>query len=200
MKKRLRILIALPSDILRIGFATILKNYMSIDVLVFEVSDMFNLKEQLIINKPDLLIIEPSSIGMFKLDKIRRQAQNSNLKIAALLTGMVDHRILLPYDVAISVFDTTKVIEKKILSLKIKNTEKDDNQRQELSSREKEIVICIVKGMSNQQIADELFLSKYTIMAHRRNIASKLQIHSTAGLTIYAIVNKLVDINEVKNL
>ena len=133
------------------------------------------------------------------MDKIRKHAQNNNLKIIALLNNIVEHRVLLPYDLVISIFDTTKVIEKKILSLKIKTDDKDD-AKQELSSREKEIVICIVKGMSNQQIADELFLSKYTIMAHRRNIASKLEIHSTAGLTIYAIVNKLVDINEVKNL
>jgi len=199
MKKRLRILIALPSDILRIGFVTILKREVSLDFLIFEVSDMCNLKEQLIINRPDILILEPTNIGMFKLDKIRKHSQNSDLKIIALLNNIVDHKMLLSYDLAISIFDTANVIEKKLLSLKFKNDDKEDN-KQELSSREKEIVICIVKGMSNQQIADELFLSKYTVMAHRRNIASKLQIHSTAGLTIYAIVNKLVDINDVKNI
>ena len=199
MKKRLRILIALPSDILRIGFVTILKREVSLDFLIFEVSDMCNLKEQLIINRPDILILEPTNIRMFKLDKIRKHSQNSDLKIIALLNNIVDHKMLLSYDLAISIFDTANVIEKKLLSLKFKNDDKEDN-KQELSSREKEIVICIVKGMSNQQIADELFLSKYTVMAHRRNIASKLQIHSTAGLTIYAIVNKLVDINDVKNI
>lgn len=66
-----------------------------------------------------------------------------------------------------------------------------------LSDREKEIVICITKGMSNKGIADTLFISVNTVTTHRRNISSKLQIHTTAGLVIYAIANKLVDINDV---
>jgi regulator of cell morphogenesis and NO signaling len=53
--------------------------------------------------------------------------------------------------------------------------------------------------MTNKQIADELRLSTHTVITHRRNISAKLQIHSTAGLTIYAIVNKLVELDEVKN-
>lgn len=67
-----------------------------------------------------------------------------------------------------------------------------------LSEREKDIVICIVQGMTNQEIADHLFISFNTVITHRRNIARKLQIHSSAGLTIYAIVNNLVDISNVK--
>ena len=49
--------------------------------------------------------------------------------------------------------------------------------------------------MSNKEIANSLFISLNTVITHRRNIARKLQIHSVAGLTIYAIVNKLVDIS-----
>lgn len=71
--------------------------------------------------------------------------------------------------------------------------------RQEaLSSREKEIIRCVVKGMTNKQIAEALFISAHTVITHRRNIAAKLQIHSAAGLTIYAIVNKLVDLSEIQ--
>ena len=66
-----------------------------------------------------------------------------------------------------------------------------------LSDREKDIVICITKGMSNKEIADTLFISVNTVTTHRRNISGKLQIHTTAGLVIYAIANKLVDINDV---
>ena len=68
-----------------------------------------------------------------------------------------------------------------------------------LSAREKEIIVCVVKGMTNKQIADALCISAHTVITHRRNIAAKLQIHSAAGLTIYAIVNKLVELNDVKN-
>ena len=67
-----------------------------------------------------------------------------------------------------------------------------------LSDREKDVIISVVQGMSNKEIADHLFISVNTVITHRRNIARKLQIHSPAGLTIYAIVNGLVDISSVK--
>lgn len=66
-----------------------------------------------------------------------------------------------------------------------------------LSDREKDIVICITKGMSNKEIADTLYISVNTVTTHRRNISGKLQIHTTAGLVIYAIANKLVNIDDV---
>ena len=67
-----------------------------------------------------------------------------------------------------------------------------------LSDREKDVIISLVQGMSNKEIADHLCISVNTVITHRRNIARKLQIHSPAGLTIYAIVNGLVDISSVK--
>ena len=67
-----------------------------------------------------------------------------------------------------------------------------------LSDREKDVIIALVQGMSNKEIADHLCISINTVITHRRNIARKLQIHSPAGLTIYAIVNGLVDISTVK--
>ncbi len=57
----------------------------------------------------------------------------------------------------------------------------------------------MVKGLTNKEIADCLCISTHTVITHRRNIASKLQIHSAAGLTIYAIVNKLVELSEIKD-
>ena len=67
-----------------------------------------------------------------------------------------------------------------------------------ISDREKEIVRCVARGLSNKEIADELCLSIHTVTTYRRNIASKLQIHSPAGLTIFAIINKLIDIRDIK--
>ena len=67
-----------------------------------------------------------------------------------------------------------------------------------LSDREKDVIISLVQGMSNKEIADHLCISVNTVITHRRNIARKLQIHSPAGLTIYAIINNLVDISSVK--
>jgi len=71
-----------------------------------------------------------------------------------------------------------------------------DNQ-EVLSDREKDVIVSLVQGMTNKEIADHLCISINTVITHRRNIARKLQIHSPAGLTIYAIVNNLVDISTV---
>lgn len=66
-----------------------------------------------------------------------------------------------------------------------------------LSDREREIVRLVVCGLPNKQIAGQLFISLNTVLTHRKNIARKLNIHSVAGLTIYAIVNKIVNIEEL---
>ena len=63
-----------------------------------------------------------------------------------------------------------------------------------LGEREKEIVRLIAKGKSNKEIADELFLSVHTVATHRKNIIAKTGIHSTAGLTIFAILHGLIEI------
>lgn len=76
--------------------------------------------------------------------------------------------------------------------------EANSSADEQLSDREKEVVACVARGLSNKDIADKLFLSVNTVTTHRRNIARKLHIHSAAGLAIYAIVNKLVALEDVK--
>lgn len=85
------------------------------------------------------------------------------------------------------------------MSLRISNmiNQKPDSDSM-LSDREKDVIVSLVQGMTNKEIADHLNISTNTVLTHRRNIARKLQIHSPAGLTIYAIVNNLVDISTVK--
>jgi len=75
---------------------------------------------------------------------------------------------------------------------------KTPNSGEVISDRERDVIIGVVQGMTNKEIADQLCISVNTVITHRRNIARKLQIHSPAGLTIYAIVNNLVDISSVK--
>lgn len=74
----------------------------------------------------------------------------------------------------------------------------DSEKNDTLSDREKDVLIGIAKGLSNKEIADKLCLSVHTVATHRRNISGKLQIHSMAGLIIYAIANKLINIEDVK--
>ncbi len=98
-----------------------------------------------------------------------------------------------------------KLVEQQLKkSGQIQYTDKSDNENTEkekletLSDREKDIIVCITKGMNNKEIADYLFLSVHTVTTHRRNISNKLQLHTTAGLIIYAIANKLVNIEDIR--
>ena len=84
------------------------------------------------------------------------------------------------------------------VSVKISKMISQSSNNEMLSDREKDVIISLVQGMSNKEIADHLCISINTVITHRRNIARKLQIHSPAGLTIYAIANNLVDISSVK--
>ena len=76
------------------------------------------------------------------------------------------------------------------------NEIQDDNNI--LSNREKEVIYHIAKGLTNKEIAEKLCLSIHTITTHRRNISTKLQIHSAAGLTIYALMNDIIKIQDIK--
>ena len=101
-------------------------------------------------------------------------------------------------------------IEDKILTPAVKKLERklqveggktvEKQAQEELSDREKDVLLALVNGLSNKEIADKLCISVHTVITHRKHISQKLNIHSTAGLTIYAIVNKLIDINELKTL
>lgn len=85
------------------------------------------------------------------------------------------------------------------VSVKISNMiSRTPTATETLSDRERDVIVSLVQGMTNKEIADHLCISINTVITHRRNIARKLQIHSAAGLTIYAIVNNLVDISSVK--
>ena len=75
----------------------------------------------------------------------------------------------------------------------------EDEEASKLSEREKDIVRLVAKGLTNKEIADKLFLSIHTVTTHRKNISAKLGIRTISGLTTYAILNGLVNIDEIKN-
>lgn len=90
-----------------------------------------------------------------------------------------------------------RILEQKVkendVSTRLSNMIKNAESTESVSEREKEIIICLVQGLSNKEIAAKLFISVNTVITHRRNISRKLQIRSLAGLTIYAIANNLID-------
>lgn len=77
-------------------------------------------------------------------------------------------------------------------------TEMDEPEREELSAREKEILVSVAQGLLNKEIADKHNISINTVITHRKNITRKTGIKTVAGLTAYAILNNLVDINSIE--
>ena len=196
MKRRIHIVVASPSHVIRVGLSTIFKKMSSLGADVAEIPDMTDMPRRLRSIKPDVLVVDVSQLGALACQSLRADISMPSLKIVAMLSQMTDAAVIKNFDASISLYDSSDVIRDKIVRLM---EEEVDESRQELSMREKEIICCVVKGMTNKQIADTLCLSAHTVMTHRRNIASKLSIHSTAGLTIYAIVNKLIELDEIKD-
>ncbi|MDE6290760.1 MAG: LuxR C-terminal-related transcriptional regulator [Muribaculaceae bacterium] len=77
------------------------------------------------------------------------------------------------------------------------NDEESDMLVDCMTEREKDILRCVARGLQNKEIADKLFISINTVTTYRRNISAKLNIHSPAGLTVFAILHRLVDINDL---
>ena len=196
----MKMAIAETSVIVRTGLALVLKRMQGMKILPIEVVSPDSLADCMRLHKPDVLIINPAFPGYFDIRKFREDPQHAGVKCIALLCSMGDNSILKYYDDTFSLYDDPEDMKEKLNRMLNLSGQEDGRGGQEvLSSREKEIVTCVVKGMTNKEIADALFLSTHTVITHRRNIARKLQIHSPAGLTIYAIVNKLVEIQDIKD-
>ncbi len=133
--------------------------------------------------------------------------RRSNNKLTSTLYGIYNHeewlrlhtqvedKIFVPAIRRLEQRSRQDAVTKNITTMVFKNGQDSGDA---LSDREKDVIVALVQGMSNKEIANHLFISINTVITHRRNIARKLQIHSSAGLTIYAIVNGLVDISTVK--
>ncbi len=197
-KELLKIAIAEPSVIIRSGITVVLKRIPGFRIQPFEITSIDTLKNYLHLHKPDILIINPAFWGNLDIAKLKEETENPKLVCLALISSVVDFGLLRSYNDTISIYDNVDQLKEKLE--KLFKTPLDDlsDETTSLSIREKEIISCIVKGLTNKEIAEELFLSTHTVISHRRNIARKLEIHSTAGLTIYAIVNKLVELDEIR--
>lgn len=199
MKFQDKILIAVAesSVIVRSGLVSVLKRLPDMEVEVVEVTSKDGIRHCMEMHTPQILIVNPQLEGWFDVDAFRQCYKQQDVKLVSLLCSMVDSSQLKGYDERVTLFDDMASLEKKITEL-LNIADEEEPDQDALSQREKEIVGCIVRGMTNKEIAEKLFISVHTVMTHRKNITRKLQIHSAAGLTIYAIVNKLVELSEVK--
>ena len=195
----LKIVIAESSVIIRSGLAVVLRRLPNLSVQPVEIATPESLTHYMQMHTPDIVIANPNFGGWFDLTTFKAAHEKSGIRYMALISSVTDPNMLKAYDGHFSICDDLDTIAAQINQiLHTEEPEEENGEQDVLSQREKEIVTCVVKGMTNKAIADKLFLSIHTIITHRRNIARKLQIHSPAGLTIYAIVNKFVALEDIK--
>ena len=178
MSTNIKIAIAESSAIIRCGLETLLKRLPGFRIQISEITAADCLTEGLRIYKPDILIMNPSIPGNFNLQHLKDECGCPDMKCFALLYNVSDPFLLRPYDDQISVYDSADELKHKLERL---NTEEVPPE----------------EGETNREIADRLYLSTHTVITHRRNIARKLQVHSASGLTVYAIVNKLIELKDL---
>jgi len=99
----------------------------------------------------------------------------------------------------ISIFDTKNRLSEKLSihlqHYKQKQTEKEETE--ELTPREKLILKHVALGLTNKEIAAKLYISTHTVISHRKNITRKLDIKTVSGLTVYAILNGIIKMEDI---
>lgn len=146
---------------------------------------------------PEIILINPSVLNTGDLNERNILTTKDNVAIVAICYLSYNEETLRNYDGSIGMFSTQEQIDKKMLSvLKTTSDKEQDDNSNELSARECEILTAVAKGKTNKEIADEFNLSIHTVISHRKNISHKLGINSIAGLTIYAVMNKLLDVED----
>lgn len=193
--KHITVLLLSAYPIVTSGLRAILSSVREATITTI-VTDADNAVRLIESHRPTAVIADPLMLSPAEIDELRRGEARSTafISISPIPLPPTASR---SFDAQILYNDSTDSIVAAILRCVAAGETSADGSR-ELSPREREVVVGIVKGLSNKEIAAEINVSVNTVMTHRRNIAAKLQIHSAAGLTIYAIVSKLVKIDEIK--
>lgn len=147
----------------------------------------------------DIVIINPAVIDYNERFDIRSifYSEENETTIVALTYASYDENVLRQYDESIGIYDSAARIVQKLHNA-IRENKENRSDLYELSTRERDILIAVAKGKTNKEIADEFNISIYTVISHRRNISRKLGISSISGLTVYAIMNKLIDVSSLQ--
>ncbi|WP_300506945.1 LuxR C-terminal-related transcriptional regulator [uncultured Duncaniella sp.] len=190
--RHVSIAIMMPSALASAGITAILRSVPDLPCSVAELRNESYL-EDLARIRPSLLIVDP--VSAVRWDAVKSPS-SSPVKIIAVLFQQMPKEQLRWFDDTVSIYDSVETIIETVK--RNIRTDDDDDKGKDLSPREKEVIVGIVKGLSNKEIASEMNVSVNTVMTHRRNIASKLHIHTPAGLTIYAIVSNLVKLEDIK--
>ena len=147
----------------------------------------------------DVILVDPSVFDIDSRMNVRSiLSEFTDVPVVAVLTSLQDEDSLRQYDGVIQLCDTPSNVVLKVRAALESVSESPRSEGEDLSQREKEILICVAKGMLNKEIADLYNISIYTVITHRKNITRKTGIKTVAGLTVYALLNNLIDINSVE--
>ncbi|MDR1459960.1 MAG: response regulator transcription factor [Bacteroidales bacterium] len=194
-----KIIIVDPSPIVVEGLKHLLHENSEFTV-AGHIDSFTHFKERALALRPDVLIINPTIIDFDKRFSLRSLFQDiPNMVILALLYSYVDSDILRQYNGVIEIYDTYNAIENKLynaLSSQGNKKEQFDGGG-DLTEREIAVLISVAKGLMNKEIADKLSISIHTVISHRKNISRKTGIKTVSGLTVYAMINNLINRDEV---
>ncbi len=189
-----RVLLADPSYLIRKGFITILNELKTI-TQIQEVGSIGEMAEAIQSAIPNMIIINTSFSSFPESDQlIKKHAPDAGI--------IYTYNTPLPDDTnekTLSVFDSKSVLLTKIRN-QVKNIQQSIHQQEnseELSEREKEVLKKVALGKTNKEVASELFISTHTVISHRKNITRKLGIKTVSGLTVYAILNQLINLEDI---
>ncbi len=153
--------------------------------------DELHLTGILLKHKPDLLIINPFSLCSENAALPRKIHSSHSTLVLALIRKEDRGQLSADYD-EILFYEEDKLMLEKKLRFQTGNYQNEEVTHKELSQREITILKLIVRGLTHQEIADKLFLSIHTVNTHRKNINKKLGIKTVSGLSVYAIMNHLI--------
>lgn len=184
-----RILLVEPSAIVGKGLLAMLQSQTRFAVADV-VSDADNVESLIEAHRPDVLIINPD-LGP-DLKKIRNVGK---VAVVALVYSHVPQSVLRHYDAIIDIDASETEVVSVIDSVTTVSEGDGDSQGdgEGLTKREVSVLVLVAEGFMNKEIADKLNVSVHTVISHRKNITRKTGIKSVAGLTIYAMVNNLID-------
>ena len=198
MKSDKKIIIVEPSPIVSAGLASFFDDMKQVSI-VSQLDRIDRMEEKLAAFNPDILIINPLLIAYDTNEQFLKICRDfSNVIPVALVTSYVDTGILKQFKDVIEINDSKQKVVTKIFNLLSDNKlSQDKPENIELSNRETDVLVALVKGLTNKEISDKLYISVHTVITHRKNIVRKTGIKSVSGLTVYALLNNLVDEAEI---
>lgn len=189
--RRYRIAIVEPSVIIAEGVASILRSSGEADVVAIyptlrAYADRLNVKD-----------VEVVVVGSQVAVGAQLRSELQGVAVVLLSTTVVDEDVLRQVDGVINIYDDEATLMRKLRTAVEQGETNPYSDSHDLSERERDVLILVAKGMANKEIADRLNISIHTVMSHRKNITHKTGIKSVAGLTVYALLNNLLDQSDV---